>query len=75
MTGLPPDLLDRLWRARRRHHHLDAILQRADAGWTLTFLYDNERLMAWSFDTREAGVAEADRRLRDLLRAGWNLHW
>ena len=43
--------------------------------WTLSFQYDGADLIAWTFDDREAAAAEAGRRLLDLQRAGWNVHW
>lgn len=70
------DVRRRLWRARRRHHHIDAmLLDRAVACWDLTFLHDDHALMTWTFTDRESAVAEADRRLAELIRAGWNVHW
>ena len=69
------DLNDRLWRLRRRHDHIDAIIRRRGALWELTFLR-NDRLMLTRHYTRlDLARAEADRRLRDLQRAGWNTHW
>jgi hypothetical protein len=69
------DLDHRLWRARRRHHHIDALLRQADAEWHLMFQYDDRPMVTWSFADRDAASDEAARRLRDLQRAGWNLHW
>jgi hypothetical protein len=71
----PGDLQSRLWRARRRHHHIDATLVDSGAGWQLTFLRDDKAMVVWAFPDRAAAVADADRRLSDLLRAGWNVHW
>jgi hypothetical protein len=70
-----PSCAIRLWRARRRHHHIDATLRPGAARWTLSFQYDGIDLIAWRFDDREAAEAEAGRRLLDLQRAGWNVHW
>ena len=73
--GVPSRSL-RLWRARRRHHHIDAVVSDDSvAGWELTFLYDDRPLITLTFADRDGAVAEADRRLGDLLRAGWNVHW
>ena len=69
------DLRERLWRARRRHHHIDAQLREATGGWELSFLHDDQPLLAWTFVDRATALADADRRLRDLLRVGWNVHW
>jgi len=65
----------RLWRARWRHHHIDAMLCGSGAGWELTFLRDDRPLVVWKFGDRETAVADADRRLSELLRAGWTDHW
>ena len=68
-------LNDRLWRVRRRHHHIDAVLRKAGSTWRLTFLYDDGELMTWRFDRRKAADGEAARRLAELQRAGWTVHW
>jgi hypothetical protein len=68
-------LTNRLWRVRRRHHHIDAVLRQTGSTWRLTFLYDDGELMTWRFDRRKAADAEASRRLADLQRAGWTVHW
>jgi hypothetical protein len=65
----------RLWRARRRHHHIDAMLRDTAAGWELMFLRDDRVLLTWTFADRAAAVADADRRLGELVRAGWVRHW
>jgi hypothetical protein len=65
----------RLWRVRRRHDHIDAELGEDAGAWRLEFLRNDRRLLTWRFADRPAAEAEADRRLRDLQRAGWTLHW
>jgi hypothetical protein len=77
VSGVPlhPDR-QRLWRARGRHHHIDTLLvDRQAEGWELVFLHDDHPLMSWPFANRELAIAEADRRLSELIRAGWNVHW
>ena len=69
------DLRDRLWRVRRRTHRIDAILRRARGGWELTFARNAKPLVSSVFDTRAKAVSDADRRLRELQRAGWTVHW
>ena len=69
------DLAHRLWRLRRRVDHLDASLRQTDAGWELTFALNDRRLMTSSFDTRVLAEADADARRKDLIRAGWTMHW
>jgi hypothetical protein len=66
---------ERLWRARRRHNYIDAIVRGADAGAVLEFRRNGRSLMTWPFATREEASAEAATRLRDLQRAGWAIHW
>jgi len=43
--------------------------------WDLVFHYDDRPMMSWPFPDRAAAEAEAARRLRDLQRAGWAMHW
>jgi hypothetical protein len=69
------DLAHRLWRLRRRVDHLDAVLRQTEAGWELTFLLNDRRLMTTTFETRALAHADADVRRKDLVRAGWTLHW
>ena len=65
----------RLWRARRRHDHIDAVLSPAGTGWELRFLRNGRLLLSWRFPAADAARAEADARLRSLQRAGWTVHW
>jgi hypothetical protein len=69
------DLQTRLWRARRQHDHLDARLEERDGQWQLEYVHNDRSMFVWRFCTRDEAVAEADRRLRELQRAGWNVHW
>ena len=68
-------LTTRLWRLRRRHDHLDASLQAAGERWDLTFALNDRRLLTTSFSSREDAVGDAETRRKELVRAGWNLHW
>ena len=65
----------RLWRARRRHDHLDAIVAESAGGWTLQFVLNDRLIVSWPFPTRDDAAREADGRLRELQRVGWNTHW
>ena len=65
----------RLWRARRRHDHLDAIVAESAGGWTLEFVLNDRRIVSWPFPTRDDAAGAADARLRELQRVGWNTHW
>ena len=69
------DLTGRLWRARRRHDHLDAVLRTEDGEWRLQYYRNNRLLLSWSYPDRDAARADARRRLRELQRAGWTVHW
>ncbi len=68
-------LTKRLWRLRRRHDHLDASLRPADEHWELTFALNDRALITTSFQSRGAAMDDAETRKRELVRAGWNLHW
>ena len=66
---------ERIWRVRRRHAHIDALLRPRGASWDLRFTRNDRVLLTQEFADREAASAAAETRLRDLQRAGWNLHW
>jgi hypothetical protein len=68
---------ERLWRVRKNHVWIDAQLRAAPdgAGVDLTFFYDGEPMFALRTRTRAAAEAEANERLLELQRAGWNTHW
>ena len=65
----------RLWRVRRAHTWIDAQLACASGAIEVQFFIDGERVLTRAFPTRALATAEADRRLRDLQRAGWTTHW
>jgi hypothetical protein len=65
----------RLWRIRRRHDHIDATVERVREGWKLSFVQNERLLLTRQHSTRQAAEAEADAKLRELQRAGWNTHW
>lgn len=73
--GVSPDLHARLWRVRKRHDHIDALLQEAADGWQLQFGRNDRVLVVLRFETLDEAQREADKRLRDLQRAGWTEHW
>ena len=73
--GEAADLGERLWRARRRHHHVDAVVRAQSAAYELLFFHDDRLIVTWPFADRDGAVAEAAARLRELQRAGWNVHW
>jgi hypothetical protein len=69
------DHFERLWRVRRRHDRIDALLRSRGSQWDLRFLRNDRILLTRRHERRESACAEADGRLRDLQRAGWNTHW
>jgi hypothetical protein len=69
-------MIERLWRARKHHVWIDARLaQSSDARVELSFFYDGSVVFAMACASRAVAIAEADRKLRELERAGWNTHW
>ncbi len=67
----------RVWRIRKDHTWLDARLRPcADStDVELQFFYDGTLLVARRWPSREQALTQAQSRLRDLQRAGWNTHW
>ena len=65
----------RLWRARRRHHHIDAQLSARGGRWALEYRRDDRPLVLREFEDEGAARDDATGRLNDLLRAGWVVHW
>ena len=67
----------RVWRLRRNSSWLDARIDDcADStGVELQFFRDNTLISARRWPSREDAMADAERQLRDLQRAGWNTHW
>ena len=65
----------RLWRARRRHNHLDATLLRRRGAWMVAYSRDGRALVAREFADEGSAREDAAGRLRELQRAGWVVHW
>ena len=65
----------RLWRARKRHDAIDASLEVRDDDVRVTLLLNKRRLWRAEFETEDAAKAAAEAKLKDLQRAGWNVHW
>jgi hypothetical protein len=76
-AGSTPGDAERLWRVRKQHRHIDAVLLTlADApGVELRYFRDDRLLFARRWPGREPALAEADTKLKELQRAGWNTHW
>jgi hypothetical protein len=68
---------ERLWRVRKQHRHIDAILLTlADSpGVELRYLRGDKLLVARRWPERGPAVEEATARLEELQRAGWTTHW
>jgi hypothetical protein len=75
MVRDPADLTDRLWRLRRRHDHIDAVLRRRGSHWELQFLRNDRVLVTRYYARRDVAYTEASARLAELQRAGWSTHW
>jgi hypothetical protein len=71
----PVHEFERIWRVRRRHAHIDALLRSRGVLWDLRFTRNDRVLVTQEFPDREAACAAAGARLRELQRAGWNMHW
>jgi hypothetical protein len=71
-VSIPPI---RLWRARRRHAHIDAVLARHSRRWILTFLKNDRALVSFEFGTAREARTRARARLTELQLAGWTEHW
>jgi hypothetical protein len=67
----------RVWRLRKNSTWLDARLSDGaeEAGVELQFFRDNTLISSRRWPSREEAVADAERQLRELQRAGWNTHW
>ena len=75
--AMPPQALPgrRLWRVRKRHDHLDAVLQDEGSACDLQYLLNDRPLVSWRFGDRDGAIADADSRRQELQQAGWTLHW
>lgn len=71
----PAQEFERIWRVRRRHAHIDALLRARGGTWDLRFTRNDRVLVTQEFPDRDAACAAAELRLRELQRAGWNMHW
>ena len=67
----------RVWRLRKNSTWLDARI--ADAGSStgveLQLFRDGTLISARRWPSREDALIDADIRLEELQRAGWNTHW
>lgn len=71
-----PHVPERLWRIRKRHQSIDAIVRPADDGTVhLQFMLNGNLIHSRRWPTRADADAAADAKLRELQRAGWATHW
>jgi hypothetical protein len=67
----------RVWRLRKNSTWLDARLAGCpdSTDVELQFFRDNTLISARRWPCREEAIADAERQLQELQRAGWNSHW
>ena len=65
----------RLWRARKRHDAIDAMLDVRKDDVRVTLVLNQRRLWRAEFETKAAAMRAVEAKLKDLQRAGWNVHW
>jgi len=66
----------RVWRLRKRHQHIDAVISRGgDRRVLLEFVVNGRHVPAGRWATRAQAIAAATERRHDLERAGWSTHW
>jgi hypothetical protein len=64
-----------LWRARRRHDRIDAVLRDIGSTWLLEYWRNDRLLVTRRYETEMKARADAEGRLEELQRAGWIDHW
>ena len=65
----------RVWRARKRHDAIDAMLDVRAGDVRVTLLLNQRRLWRAEFADEAAAKLAVATKLKDLQRAGWNVHW
>ncbi len=66
----------RVWRLRRMHQQVDAILfEGADGSVDLALRYNGQEAYRRRWPTRHDALADAGLRRADLEREGWASHW
>ena len=69
------DVVQRLWRLRKMHQHVDASLRAGPRGVELLFFYNARLIYQRNAGSRAAALAEAASRRTELERHGWTEHW
>jgi hypothetical protein len=68
--------MHRLWRLRKQDRFVDAqISDEGDAGVEIAYFYNHQVAYRRRWSTREAALADADAKRRELEREGWMMHW
>jgi hypothetical protein len=66
---------ERIWRLRKLHQHVDAVLQHNDAGIDLRYFYNGALAYTRRWTTRDQAMREAHEKRAELEREGWTAHW
>ena len=77
MTRFTVHSAERLWRLRKDHRSIEAIVRaRTDSdGVDLKIHYNGEATYRRRWPTFELAAKDADARLHDFQRQGWSTHW
>jgi len=65
----------RIWRLRKLHQSVDAVIHPIDGEIELRFLFNGELSFAQRCATRELALAVAAEKRAELEREGWSFHW
>jgi hypothetical protein len=76
-NDLGPGEVRRVWRLRKDHTSIDARIREREGtdAVELQLFYDGTLVVARTWPSREAALADAEGRRGDFQRAGWNSHW
>ena len=66
---------ERVWRLRKLHQQVDAILRDDAAGTELRFFYNGSLAYTRRWETADEARGEAAAKRAELERDGWTAHW
>jgi hypothetical protein len=66
---------ERVWRLRKLHQQVDAVLTENKAGTELRFFYNGELAYRRRWETAVEARKEAAAKRAELERDGWTAHW
>jgi hypothetical protein len=66
---------ERLWRLRKLHQHVDAVLADRKGTVELRFFYNGELVYTRRTMARDRAFLEAEEKRAELERDGWTAHW